>query len=166
MTDATNTTNTTAVESVDESAQDIAAEQGGQSSALALIDSMNKPGLGIYSSITGTNFADKIKVVEALSNSVAIDPDHIGTVINLKDFIAQAIKINDTVNGGMIDAARVILIDEDGTSYHATSVGLASALRTLVQVVGEPATWEAPIPVTVAVQKTRANFRVFTLNYV
>lgn len=166
MTDDTNTAPATALEAADESAQ----AEGGQSSALALIESMNKPGTGIYTSIVGDNFEDKLRVVQALTTSEPIDPAHIGEVINLKDFVAQAIQIKDNSDGPnrgqLIDAARVILIDEDGTAYHAISVGLASALRTLVQVLGEPATWPAPIPVTVAVEKTRSGYRVFTLKFV
>jgi hypothetical protein len=160
MSDATTTTDIVeAVDAVDET------NVTSQSSALALIESMNKPGVGIYSSITGTNFADKLRVAAALTTSEPVD-EHLNEIIRLKDFVAQAIQITDENSGEVVDAARVILIDEDGSAFHAVSVGLASALRNIVQVVGEPATWDEPISITVVREKTRKGFQVFTIKFV
>lgn len=129
------------------------------------IRDLNTPGsAAIYSSINAATFEDRIRIVSALSGSESAD-DNKGAVINLKDFVIQAVDITDD-NGVTNKVPRVVLIDEDGTAFHATSVGIFSAIENLIAIVGEPSTWEKSIPTVVVEQKTRKGFKVLTLQYV
>lgn len=131
----------------------------------AVIQSMSDPNQNtIYSSIVGDSFATKLEIAAAMTTSVPVD-EHLGEVINLRNFIIQPVELTDD-NGTINTAPRVILIDDDGTTFHGTSVGLLSALRNIVAVVGEPVGWDSFIPIQVVQEKTRKGFKVFTIKFV
>lgn len=106
----------------------------------------------MYSSIKGGDFASRKSVVEKLTNSEPV-ADNIGTVINLQHVIVQSVAMANRVTGRMEDQPRVILIDADGTAYHAISKGLFLAVRNILGVMGEPDQWTEPLPVVVKREK-------------
>lgn len=130
----------------------------------AAIAGLNTPNSSFYSSIKGGDFAAKKKVAAALTSSAPID-EHLGDVIQLVNVIVMPVDLaND--KGEVNTAPRVILIDADGNAYHATSVGLLSAIRNLLGTLGEPEEWPEPVAVKVVQQKGRNGFKFFTINLV
>ena len=90
--------------------------------------------------------------------------EFIGETINLKDIVAHPIQLIDENTGELLDALRVVLIAEDGTSYEAVSNGVANAVNRILQIFGQPDTWETPIKVKAVQKQTRnGNNKVTTL---
>jgi hypothetical protein len=135
----TETANTELVLSGDSLRQDITALSKGQ--------------VNVFTTLEGTDFGSKVAVLDALTNAEPL-ADNIGTVINLKHIVIQAVdmpvtdgKGNET---GEIQASpRIILIDADGKSYHAMSTGLFKSLENIFGILGMPATWPEPLPIVV-----------------
>lgn len=129
-----------------------------------VIRGMNDPSAALYSSIKSDSFEDRKAIAAALTTSTPVD-ENLNTVIQLKDFIIQPVDLADQ-NGNVNTAPRIVLIAADGSAFHATSVGLLSALKNIVAVVGEPATWDAPIAIRVVEQKGRNGYKFFTIEFV
>jgi len=130
----------------------------------AIIAGLNKGDLGVFSTVKAETQADKIRVLQALTDPLSVD-ENLGTVFNLNNFIVQAVEIRDEKSGTVTTAPRVILIADDDTAYAAVSTGLLRSLENLIGIVGHPETWEGPIAVSVVEQKSRNNYKFFTLKY-
>lgn len=90
--------------------------------------------------------------------------DCIGDIINLVDIVAHPIHLTDENTGETIQAMRIVLVDESGVSYEAVSGGLVNAVQRILQIFGQPETWETPIPVKPIQKGTRnGNNKVTTL---
>lgn len=118
--------------------------------------------LDMYSSFTGNDFDTQVKMFEAVSNSEPIS-DNLGKVIQLKDVVVQRVEMSDEDTGEVSEGARVILIDADGSPYHAISQGLLTSLKNLFLMAGEPKTWPAPVPVKVVQKQGKGKNRYFTI---
>lgn len=130
------------------------------------IAGLNDPSSSSYSSIKGDTFAGKRAITAALTSSVPL-ADNLNKEIALKHIIVQAVQIADATSGEMVDAPRVILIDADGAAYHATSVGVLSAVRSIISTMGEPNTWgDEALPVNVVEKRGRNNYRFMTIEVV
>ena len=114
--------------------------------------------------VTDGTPASKAAVFNAVNSPDRKVSEYIGEVINLKDIVAHPITLCDENTGEMLDALRIVLIDEDGTSYEAVSNGIANAISRIIQIFGQPETWEAPIKVKPVQKQTRnGNNKVTTL---
>lgn len=100
----------------------------------------------VFSSITGTDFASKLANLSATTNSVAL-VDNLNKTINVKDIVIQIVQMLNEDTNRREDAPRVILIDSEGTAYHAISKGLFSSVENMIGILGQPGTWPFPIPV-------------------
>jgi hypothetical protein len=129
------------------------------------IASLQAGGAGVYSSIEGAEFEDRLKVAAAVANSVPLN-EHINKTIQLRHFVAQATEIVDreSKTGELLPVVRLILIDEDGTAYHAISGGLFKSIENLIGILGKPAYWPGAVPVKVAQEGTPGR-KYFTLKF-
>lgn len=144
-----------------------AIEEGissGATDVVAAIQSLNTPGAAFYSSIKGADFAARRKVASALTSSKPVD-EYLGATLDLVNIIVMPVDLANA-QGEINTAPRVILITADGTAYHATSVGLLSAVRNLFATLGEPDEWPEAVQVKVVEQKGRNGFKFFTINLV
>lgn len=115
-----------------------------------------------YSSITGTDMEARKAVYKAVSAAVPLG-DNLGKTIHLKDVIVQPVTSENEDTGEVEDYLRSTLIDADGTAYSAGSSGVASSLRNLFDVFGEPSTWAEPLAVKVVEKKGRKGFKFFSI---
>lgn len=133
------------------------------------VTNLNDGQVAVFSSIKGDDFASKARVLAATTNAVRLD-DNLGKTILLKDVVAQAITVNneDAKTGEVTEeeAVRVILLDEDGTSYAAVSTGIFKALTNMFGILGQPHTWPHALPVQVVEEKSRRGFKFFTIKLV
>ena len=125
---------------------------------LAILDSSDSTALGaeianlatgraaFYSSLKGDDFATKVATVEAMTNSVPIK-ENLNRTVKVKNVIVQSVPMADRATGEVRDQPRIILLDEDGTAYHAISGGLWRSVQNIINIVGEPSTWPAPLPI-------------------
>lgn len=163
----TTTASTDAVEVAEEITED-AVEEATKSSSVtdvvAVITGLNNAEAGYYTSVSSDDFASRKAIAKALTGSEPID-EHLGETLKLVDIIVLPVELaND--KGEVNTAPRVILIVEDGTAYHATSVGLLSAIRNLFAALGQPSDWPEPLDVKVVQQKGNNGFKFFTINLV
>lgn len=151
-------------ETLDSATEEAVVFSGGATNVVAAIQGLNNPDSAFYSSIKGGDFASKKAVAAALTSSTPID-EILGETIDLVNIIVQPVDLADD-SGNVNTAPRVILIDSKGVAFHATSVGLLSAIRNLFATIGEPETWPEAVPVKVVQQKGRNGFKFFTINLV
>lgn len=111
------------------------------------IEALNHGG-GIFHTFAGADFATKVQVLDAMTNSVPV-ADNIGTVINLANVVVQPVEMVNERTGQPESQPRIILIDADGKAYHAISGGLFRSLQNIFGVLGKPETWNAPLPIAV-----------------
>ena len=120
-------------------------------------------GAGFFSSLSLNTQAEKLSFLNIVSNSNSLQ-DKIGEQIAIKDVVIQTAQFTDDETGEMTEGLRTTLIDADGNVYHASSKGVALALRQAINVLGQPQEWEAPLVATVK-QVQKGKFRVLTLNF-
>lgn len=89
----------------------------------------------------------KIKVYNAINSPDKKLDECIGEIIELKDIIAHEVEIVDQNTGEVIRPLRTVLVDTKGTTYQAVSIGVANSLNRLLQIFGQPGTWDRPIKV-------------------
>lgn len=136
----------------------------GTTDVTTAIQGLNNPDQSFYSSIKSDSFAGKLALAAAINNSEPI-ADHVGEQIELENFIVQSVEIAD--KDGLVNTApRVTLVATGGIAYHATSVGLLQSVRSIIAFVGEPSTWEAPIPVKIVEKRGRSGYRYMTIEFV
>lgn len=130
------------------------------------VNSLNEGTIAVYTSFKGESFESKVATLEATTNAEKIN-EHLGETIVLKNVVVQAITVVDEETGEENDAARVILIDQDGNSYAAVSGGILKALTNIFAIVGEPHTWpEGGIAIKVVEERSRRGFRFMTIKLV
>ena len=127
-------------------------------SALDKVERLKNPGTVVFSTIDGSTFAGRLATVSALQNSVPLN-EHLGEVINLRNIVTQVVEVNDTESKRRVQAVRSILIDEDGTAYHAISDGVIQALQTFLGALGSPSEWPEPVKVAAVEERARSGFR-------
>lgn len=149
---------------IDDSVEE-AVTASGSTDVVAIIQGMNNPAAGFYSSIKSDDFASRMNVARALTTSEPLD-ENLGKTINLVDFIIQPVDLANQQTGEVQTAPRVVLIGDDGQAYHATSIGLLSSLRNIVTALGEPSTWPQPVGISVVKQKGNNGYSFFTVKFV
>ena len=118
----------------------------------------------MYCTIKAEDKKTKVEVFNAINSPDEKLSEHIGEVINLTNVIAHPVELADEVTGEVIQCLRTILIDEKGVSYEAVSGGVANALQRIMQIFGQPETWEKPLKVKAVQKATRnGNNKVTTL---
>lgn len=142
----------------------VESQSRGVTDVSAAIAGMNDSSAAFYTSIKGTDFAARKLIAAAQTKSQPL-ADHLNKEISLRNFIVQSVTLEDE-KGNVNEAPRVTLIDEDGTAFHATSVGLLSALRNIIATLGEADTWPEALPVRVVEQRGRNGYRFMTIELV
>ena len=140
-------------------------EAKSESLALSVAD-LAAPGESrMYCSLASDgSMASKARIFNAVNSPDKKISDCIGETILLKDIVAHPVLLTDEETGEAIEAMRMVLVDADGISYEAVSGGLANAVQRILQIFGQPDTWEAPIPVKPVQKGTRnGNNKVTTL---
>lgn len=105
-----------------------------------------------YSSIRGNDKEAKKRVFNAVAAAEKVD-DNLGKEINLVDILAQPRQKINEQTGNLDDFTSITLLDADGSAFNAGSKGLSNSIQTLVDVYGEPHTWEEPLKITIGSRK-------------
>jgi len=118
----------------------------------------------MYSSIKGDNEESRLTVLDAVMGSLPI-AEHLGKTISLANVIVQPVEMADEATGELNTQPRVILIDTDGTAYHAITKVLFRDIQNVIAIVGEPHEWSNPMQVQVVKEGNGAR-KFFTLKRV
>lgn len=98
-----------------------------------------------YCSFDTSSPAGKARLYNAMSNPDERISAHINEEIVVVDVYAEMIDITNEDTGEVTSCPRVILIDPNDTSFVAVSTGIYGDVKRLLQIFGEPSTWEKPI---------------------
>lgn len=115
----------------------------------------------VFSTISGEGFGPKAALLNALSNSVPVS-ENINKHVELVNIVVESIDLANESTGEIETQPRVILIDADGTAYHAISGPIFKDVQRLLTIMGHPSTWNIPLPVKVIKggQGTRQYFSI------
>ena len=116
-----------------------------------------------YTSISTANFADKVKLNNAIADSVAII-DHLDTWFVLRDIVIQEVELTDDDADATPDNSptvsnvlMTVLVADDGTAYRVFSGGVFRDLQRILNLLGEPSTWDMPVAVKVVESRSGKN---------
>lgn len=130
------------------------------------VNSLADPGQSqMYCSIRddGT-MKSKARIFNSINSPDKRISDCIGEVIALRNIVAHPIQLVDENSGELVETMRMVLVDDKGTSYEAVSTGIVNAVARILQIFGQPDTWQAPIKVKPVQKGTRnGNNKVTTL---
>lgn len=101
-----------------------------------------------YCSMSAETVEEKKALYNIVQNTTTRLFDMMNQTINMKHVYCKGVE-NTSDNGEVKNAVRVIIIDDKGNSYHATSSGVTSSLVEIFSIFGTPDTWDAPMPVRV-----------------
>lgn len=121
-----------------------------------LVTDLENQTKAFYTSMKGDTVEEKSKLFNAMNNPDKRISDMIGKIINVKDVFVEEVRFADEETGEITYAPRIVVIDTNGESYQAVSVGVMSAFKKLFQLFGQP-TWTDGIPLEVKQVKNGKN---------
>lgn len=118
-----------------------------------------------FCSMVAKTVQEKALLFKAMNNPEKRLGDCINMKIMAKDLFCEVVTCINQQTGKMQDCPRMVIIDENGVSYQAVSLGVYSGIKKLIQVFGEP-TWEEPLPLVVKqITKGEKKLLTFDLEY-
>lgn len=137
-----------------EQSTEIQAVQAQQASVS--IQNVTNAGIGAMVTSLRANPNDRaasVRVFNAMNNPTDRVASHINETIEIQDYLVEMVEIEDTDSygnglGTFSVVPRVVLVAPDGTSYQATSYGIANAVRNVAMVCGD-APWNPPVQLKV-----------------
>lgn len=106
---------------------------------------------------------NKALIFNAMNDTDYALRDYIGQVIEITNFVAHKIQIEDERTGEITNATRCVFIDKDGKTYGTVSSGINQSMVKLFGTVGFPSTWENPLPIKIMEKTGRRGFRFLTI---
>lgn len=107
------------------------------------------------SMVSDGSMQSKAKIFNAINSPDEKIADHINKPIMLTDIVAHPVQLVDEKTGELLDSMRMVLVDENGVGYEAVSTGIVNAVSRILQIFGQPQTWDGPIKVVPVQKKTR-----------
>lgn len=136
--------------------QEIAEYKAEPSMVMSVSELANPQETAMYCSLKSDgSLASKARIFNAVNSPDKKVSECIGDTIQLTDVVAHPIWLTDEKSGELVEAMRMVLVDDQGISYEAVSGGLVNAVQRILQIFGQPETWETPIPVKPIQKGTR-----------
>lgn len=99
-----------------------------------------------YCTMVAENRQAMATLYNAVSNPEKISA-HLNKPIQMIHFYVEIIQCANETTGGIVNVPRVVIIDKTGKGYQAVSVGVYNAIKRIVSMFGNPATWDEPVTV-------------------
>ena len=90
----------------------------------------------MFVSFDANSTEEKIKLYNAINSPDTRIADMVNKPILMTDVIMVKCKINERSTGLERDAVRVIIMDDNGETYTATSSGIANSIRNIFNIFG------------------------------
>ncbi len=127
------------------------------------ITDLTNTGMSMYTSMSANTNEEKAKLFNAMNNPDHRISDMIGKTITVKDVFIEEVEMANEETGEVVRAPRIVVIDVEGRSYQAVSVGVLSAFKKLFGLYGQP-TWEEGITLEVRqLKKGKNNILTFSI---
>lgn len=117
-----------------------------------------------FCSVKAETHEEKVSMYNAMNNPDKRLADCINMQIKAKDLYIEIVNCTNEETGEVNACPRIVIIDEEGVSYQAVSIGIYSALKKVIQIFGAP-TWVQPVTLEVK-QITKGSKKMLTLNAV
>lgn len=118
-----------------------------------------------FCSMIPKNEDEEIVLYNAMNAPEKRVGDCINMIIEVKHIYCEAVTCVNRESGEESVCPRIVLIDKDGVGYQAVSMGIYSAVKKLMTIKGNPATWKKPVKLKVT-QLTKGDRKPLTLNMV
>ena len=118
-----------------------------------------------YSSLVPKNEEQEIILFNAMNSPKHRISDMIGQVIEVVHVFCEVVKCTNEETGEVSMCPRTVLIDKNGESYQAVSLGVFGALKKIFQIKGAPSTWTKPCKLKV-MQVTKGTRKMLTFSMV
>lgn len=116
-----------------------------------------------YCSMHLDNIRDKMTAYNATSNAGKSLSDMIGEEFLLRHIYIEAIQCLNEQTGELTTCPRIVLISPSGESYQAVSMGVYGSLKKILQLFGDPSTWEFALRCVARRVKTRRGYYTTTV---
>jgi hypothetical protein len=116
----------------------------------------------VRTTIDMTTSEGQDRVFDALTSTEPL-VNHLEEDIALTDIVFQGVELTSKETGEIIPATRTVLVDADGNCYSTVSGPVISALRTLIDIKGQPRDWKSPQHITVVERRSNNNNRFYSL---
>lgn len=118
-----------------------------------------------YSSFTASTQAEKAKLLNAMQNpTYKLDQVEKVNVIMAQDIVAHKVQLTDMNTGEAIIADRIIIVCPNGETVAGVSKGFKGGISNIMNVFGQPSTWESPLPLYISSVKTRNGNNTYNIN--
>lgn len=130
---------------------------------VTMMDTFTGRAVQFYSSVPDDGTVEtKMKIYNAMNESDKKLADQLNLNVTLKDLIAYPIQLVSEQTGELVEAMRMVFIDEKGETYSSVSKGILGSVQNIIGLFG-PAPWEPGITVTPVKKKTRSGFDTVVL---
>lgn len=138
--------------------------QGNEQHEMSVQEQFGNAKQEVFTSIVDDGTLEsKALVFNAMNDTDYALRDYVGKVIEITNFVAHKIQIEDDRTGEITNATRCVFIDKDGKTYGTVSSGINQSMIKLFGTVGFPVTWEKPLPIKVMEKTGRRGFRFLTI---
>lgn len=100
-------------------------------------------GSSAYCTMQAVDNRSRVTLYNACSS-----PEKLSSMINkrikLMHVYVEIIQVKSEMSGEMVNAPRIILIDDHGKGYQAVSTGIYNSVKRIFALFGNPADWDAP----------------------
>lgn len=118
-----------------------------------------------FCSMTPKNEDEEIILFNAMNNPEKRIGDCINMTIEVKHVYCEVVTCQNRETGEESTCPRIVLIDKDGIGYQAVSMGVFSALKKVMSIKGNPATWKKPVKLQVK-QISKGDRKLLTFDMV
>lgn len=102
-----------------------------------------------YCSFTPITKEEKKILFKAMNNPDRHLKECVNMKIKVKNIYCESVELTNENTGEVNIAPRIVLIDEKGIGYQSVSMGVYGAVKKLLQLMGEPSTWDEPVEIMV-----------------
>lgn len=111
-----------------------------------------------YCSMHLDDIRDKLTAYNATSNAGKSLSDMIGEEFLVRHIYVEAIQCLNEQTGETTTCPRIVLISPTGESFQAVSMGIYGSIKKIMQLFGDPSTWNFALLCVCKRVKTRRGF--------
>lgn len=131
---------------------------------LDLKEDLTGSGAG-WCSLAAVDDKDKVTLFNAVTTPDKL-ADQINKQINLRHIYVEIIQVQSEQTGELVNAPRVVLIDDKGHGYQSVGTGIYNAAKRIIGIFGDPADWTTVHTVEVVNVTLPGGRHTFTLKII
>lgn len=150
--------------SVMDESTSVMLEQVDKFACIDLKDDLTGKGAG-WCSLAAVDDRDKVTLFNAVTTPEKLS-DQINKQIVLRHIYVEVVQVTSEETGEMVNAPRIVLIDDKGNGYQSVGTGIYNAVKRIIGIFGDPADWTMPHTVEVVNVSLPGGRHTFTLKII